>query len=404
MAGLGGRIRRGLSCVGLRGEGLEPRQMLAKMGFFEGADFGGLYEEAPAGNADGVGVYNPGAGEVYLTDQLTTGHPWLQYQYGAPESQAVVGDWNGDGFDSVGVFEPGSFMFRLKNQNHNQVFSDEPLVIAFGAPGFVAIGGDWDGDGVDTIGVYDPASSNFFLRNSNTSGPADAGQFVYGGRGWVPLVGDWDGDGRDGIGVYNPEKAIFYLRNTLTAGEPEVAPFHFGMPGWRPIAGDWNDDGMVTVGAYNPETATFFLRNSNTTGEADVEPFNYGGPGWDPIVGNWDYDDARFTESFYLDRYGISFRTYVTTRLQMEHPTKPQNYDPPVIRGLHGFINTTALEDTYVEDPVLELLDEEWSSLEPWELEKLAEALQAEFSKDLFPNQKLPDFFKTFPDKLLPKG
>jgi hypothetical protein len=56
------------------------------------------------------------------------------------------------------------------------------------------LAGDWDGDGVDTIGLYNPAGAAFFLRNSNTAGVADV-TFTYGpaGSGFMAIVGDWNG-------------------------------------------------------------------------------------------------------------------------------------------------------------------------------------------------------------------
>ena len=60
--------------------------------------------------------------------------------------------------------------------------------------------GDWDGDGVDGIGAWDPANATFHLRNSNTPGPPDV-SINYGIWRYVPVVGDWDGDGHDTIGV-----------------------------------------------------------------------------------------------------------------------------------------------------------------------------------------------------------
>ena len=63
----------------------------------------------------------------------------------------------------------------------------------FGLQTDTAVVGDWDGDGTDTIGVYRPSNCSFYLRNSNSSGPTDI-IVTYGAAGDVPLVGDWDGD------------------------------------------------------------------------------------------------------------------------------------------------------------------------------------------------------------------
>ncbi len=240
-----------------------------------------------------VGVYDPRASALHL--RVTGSESSLyssDFQYGVDGWQAIAGDWDNDGSDSVGLFDPELGVFRLKNQNRNTSKDDDLSPFRYGGQGFVALAGDWNWNEVDSVGVYDPKTSSFYLRNSNSSGIADAGQFTFGNPGWIPLVGDWDGDGYDGIGVYDPQTATFYLRNTLSAGAPEIEPFNYGLAGWKPLAGDWDRDGIVTIGVYNPDTATFFLRNSNNSGEADLAPVNYGGARWEPIAGNWDTIDA----------------------------------------------------------------------------------------------------------------
>ena len=255
----------------------------------------GLRETRPD-KGDHVGVFEPTTSSSFLRQSNTTGEAWAAFQYGVAGSKAIAGDWDNDGNDGVGVFEPAKGLFRLKNTNRNSADDEDDVVpFIYGGEGFVPLAGDWNSDGVDTVGVYDPATAGFYLRNSNDSGLADAAQFTFGRPGWVPLRGDWDGDGFEGVGVYDPETATFYLRNSLSAGAPDFEPFNYGMPGWKPIAGDWNDDGIVTIGAYNPETATFFLRDSNSAGIADVAPFNYGAAGWEPIVGDWDTYQAALT-------------------------------------------------------------------------------------------------------------
>ena len=95
------------------------------------------------------------------------------------------------------------------------------MTFTYGAAGagWIPIAGDWNGDGKDTIGLYDPANSVFYLRNTNDTGYADV-TFAYGaaGAGWMPIAGDWNGDGKDTIGLYNPATSVFYLRNTNDTG------------------------------------------------------------------------------------------------------------------------------------------------------------------------------------------
>jgi hypothetical protein len=56
--------------------------------------------------------------------------------------------------------------------------------------------GDWNGDGRDSVGMWFPWDNTMHLRNSLSAGPSDY-IFSYGtssnGVEGVPLVGDWDG-------------------------------------------------------------------------------------------------------------------------------------------------------------------------------------------------------------------
>ena len=78
--------------------------------------------------------------------------------------------------------------------------------------------GDWNGTGFDGVGLYDPSNGMFWLRNELTPGGADIGFMLgAGGTGDVPVVGDWDGEG-DGVG----------LQDAIGGGERGVG----GEAGW----------------------------------------------------------------------------------------------------------------------------------------------------------------------------
>jgi hypothetical protein len=105
--------------------------------------------------------------------------------------------------------------------------------------------GNWDastGNNSDTIGVYQPNTSVFYLRNSNSAGGADlAPQYGPPGAGWLPATGDWNADHFDTIGLYDRTGAVFFLRNSNTNGPADRATA-FGPPGnaWTQLAGDWD--------------------------------------------------------------------------------------------------------------------------------------------------------------------
>ncbi|MDH3606715.1 MAG: G8 domain-containing protein [Acidimicrobiia bacterium] len=155
----------------------------------------------------------------------------------------------------------------------------------YGVPGDVPLLGDWDCDGDDTVGMYRPSNGFVYLRNSNTQGVADT-DFFYGIPGDIPLAGDWDGDGCDTLAIYRDGRV--YVRNQLGTGVADYDYF-FGIAGDRPFAGDFDGDGTTTVGLYRDTTGFAYLRQTNGTGVADLE-FFYGDPSDRILTGDWDRD------------------------------------------------------------------------------------------------------------------
>ena len=225
-----------------------------------------------------VGVFRPSNGALYLKHPNSIGFADIAVNYGLAGDYPVVGDWDGNGTDTIGVYRNGLFLLR----NSNTIgFAD--LSFAFGNPGDQPIAGDWDGDGIDTIGVFRPSTGQFLLRNNNSSGPPDA-SFYLGNPGDVGIAGDWNGDGKDTTGVFRPINGIIFLKNTNVSGFADVA-LNYGIPGDRPVVGDWDGDGDDTIGVYR--NGRFYLRNSNTVGFAEIMT-DLGIPGDMPIAGDWD--------------------------------------------------------------------------------------------------------------------
>ena len=238
---------------------------------------------------DTPGVYDPATSTFFLRYFSDWGNPNVEIKFGMPDAEPIAGDWNGDGTDSVGIFQRSAAHFYLRNSNASGIADVD---FGYGVPGSnqILLMGDWNGDGVETIGLYLPDASFFELRNSNSEGMADMA-FGFGapGAGWMPLVGDWDGDGDDTVGLYDPQTGMFYLRNSHTTGIATWA-FPFGEPGggWTPLIGDWDGNGSDSAGFYQPGDAShFYLRYSLTIGMSDVD-FGLGFAGCLPIVGNWD--------------------------------------------------------------------------------------------------------------------
>ncbi len=100
-----------------------------------------------------------------------------------------------------------------------EVETVEGEVFSFGRAGDVPLVGDWDGDGVDSVGVR--RGKVFFLRSSNTSGPADT-TAAFGRVGDTAVVGDWDVDGADTVGVVRGDRLLYRNRNRPGPASGEV--------------------------------------------------------------------------------------------------------------------------------------------------------------------------------------
>jgi hypothetical protein len=244
-------------------------------GNYNGGETYTINKSAPI---DSTGVFRPTDGLLYLKNNNVTGIADLALNYGLAGDDPVVGDWDGDGIVTIGIYRDGYFYLRNSN-----TLGFAEIVFPFGVSGDQPIAGDWDGDDIDTIGVYRPSTGQFLLRNSNTEGPEEI-SFYLGNPGDVGIAGDWDGDGFDTTGVFRPSNGIIFLKNKNEDGFADIA-LNYGLPGDQPVMGDWNNDGKDTIGIYR--NGTFYLRNENTNGFAELI-FGLGNPGDMPIAGNWD--------------------------------------------------------------------------------------------------------------------
>jgi Tol biopolymer transport system component len=244
---------------------------------------------------DTVGVYRPSSNQFLLRNSNTAGRADTTITFGTSGDQPLFGDWNGDGRDDIGVFRPtaGQFILRFNSVSKTcAICNPFPVVVTltinFGQNGDLAVVGDWDGNGKDTPGVF--RGGTFLLTNgvngantNNSTPPADF-IFSFGGTGDQPLAGDWDGDGKDSIGVFRTSGALFFLSNdNLTI----ASTLSFGGPNLDlPVMGDWNGDGIDSIGVFRPTTAEFFLNNSNTVQSIDVT-FSFGSHGDLPVAGDF---------------------------------------------------------------------------------------------------------------------
>lgn len=192
-----------------------------------------------------VGLFDPQTNTWQFRDANLSGDMDITFTFGTGQNnQPLIGDWDGDNVDGIGLYRNGIFIFR----NLSTAGSIDNIT-NFGSTetGWKAIAGDWNADGADSIGIY--KDGQFMLSDDNSTlhyifnfGPMETG--------WIPVAGDWNGDGFDTIGLY---KDGIWLLSTASVNPGIYEQIAYGpvnSPAWRPVVGDWNADNVTTIGLY----------------------------------------------------------------------------------------------------------------------------------------------------------
>jgi serine-aspartate repeat-containing protein C/D/E len=246
--------------------------------------------------------------------------------FGMKGAVPVVGDFNGDGIDNVGIYYRGHWLLDM---NRNGRWDEEDLWIQLGDDEDLPIVGDWNGDGKDDVGIFGPAWAGDYralqveaglpdLRNRTVpvnkpkNVPPDIenatcglrllqhtirGQiradvidhvFRYGGSSQIPVSGDFTGDGITNIGVFEDGRWWLDTDGNGRWSEGDLE-FVYGQPGDIPVVGDWNGDGIANIGVYRAGLWILDL-DGNRTLDAHDHVFRFGTDKDIPVVGDWNGD------------------------------------------------------------------------------------------------------------------
>ncbi|GMQ85787.1 MAG: hypothetical protein BMS9Abin07_1355 [Acidimicrobiia bacterium] len=193
-------------------------------------------------DCDGVdtpGLYRQSDGHVYLRNSNTQGTADVRFYFGNPGDIPLAGDFDGDGCDTVSVYRPSEGRVYVINElgANGGGLGVAELSYYFGNPGDQPFVGDFDGDGMDTIGLHRASTGLVYFRNSHTQGNADD-EFIFGNPGDRLFASDWNGDGTDSPALFRPGNTTVYFRFTNTQGNADTQ-YLFGESAWLPIAGEF---------------------------------------------------------------------------------------------------------------------------------------------------------------------
>ncbi len=296
------------------------------------------------GQPRGNGVETRSEGSIWLTaaesgrlyENVTGGQWLLPTSYGSEASEPstlhfgfanaipVTGDFNGDGFDEIGVYVDGEWFIDL---NGNGRWDEGDLWARLGTSRDLPVTGDWDGDGKWDIGIFGrewgddrqalaeeaglPDSDNDTTGPTKNIPPTKAHAtnrarllreakarhiradvvdhvFRYGDKDHYPVAGDWNGDGVSSIGVFfDGEWQLDVDGNGRKSDKDREESF--GQAGDIPLVGDWNGDGVDDIGVYR-EGVCILDTNGNGRIDASDKRVAVGQPGDLPVVGDFNGD------------------------------------------------------------------------------------------------------------------
>jgi len=146
-------------------------------------------------------IYRPSNGAWFRFPSQIIDGPSLPSNAG---SLPVVGRFLPGSTVDLAVWSPLNGRFKLKSAAGGNTFSME----WGGQEGDVLLPGDYDGDGYDEVGIWQPHSGTWWVRKLPL-GPNL--RFNYGTSSGVPVPADYDGDGRIDLAYWEPEKHTIYV-------------------------------------------------------------------------------------------------------------------------------------------------------------------------------------------------
>ena len=200
------------------------------------------------------------------------------FTYANRNGRVYVGDWNGDGTDTL-AYRIGN-TFYVRNSN---TAGDAHQVFSYGRAGDRVYVGDWNGDGKDTFAVR--RGKTYHVKNTLGGGHADQ-TIAYGRQNDDVYVGDWNGDGRDTLAVRRGSE--YYVKNRIAGGEADQV-VNYGRSADDVYVGDWNGNGSDSFAVRRGKT--YYIANAIRGGAAD-RVLNYGRVTDTTLVGDWDGDST----------------------------------------------------------------------------------------------------------------
>jgi hypothetical protein len=167
-------------------------------------------------------MYRQSDGFVYLRNSNTVGIANTRFFFGNPGDVPIAGDFNDDGFDTVSIYRPSNQTFYIINElgKNDGGLGPADFNYVFGNPGDKPFVGDFNGNGEETVGLHRESTGLVYYRNEHSTGNAD-NQFIFGDPGDRLIAGDWTGNSVFTPALFRPSDTTMYFKYTNTAGNAD---------------------------------------------------------------------------------------------------------------------------------------------------------------------------------------
>jgi hypothetical protein len=187
--------------------------------------------------SESLGLFDPLTATWYLRD--TVGRT-THFGFGEADTIPLMGDWDGDGFDTPGYYRPWDGFAGLRDTNSAGRLNG----VRFLAAGGIPVAADCNGDGVDAISLV--VNDRLLVGDL----PADTVPAKVPAGVTAAAAVDRDGDGRDEILVR--AAGSWWLEGRRVTG-PALTPDA------RAVTGDFNGDGAASMAVFRPANAEFWV-------------------------------------------------------------------------------------------------------------------------------------------------
>lgn len=226
---------------------------------------------------------------------------------GLKSGKVIVGDWDGDGVDDVGVFVNGDWYLLYGDWADG--LSAEQLQTLYaklgGSESDQPVAGDWDGDGKCDIAVFGLQGSEedeilatepglpSDLNDTRTDTTLYVSDEAYKrAKNLPPELKDQE----FGIAAYRDVSRANFVNvgathQTAAQKRRDIIDhvFRYGGKDDVAIAGDWNGDGRTEIGFYRNGSWTLDMNGNGKIDEGDVVGRGPKGS-YKPVVGDWNGD------------------------------------------------------------------------------------------------------------------